>query len=197
MNIRNRINVLSRFFFTVWVKLTICNLFYGKKIIIDPKTRIINKGVISLGDNVYLRSFSYGYQAAMPFPTTLLIDVKGAKIKIGNRCRINGAYIHAQKSIHIGDDCLIAAGVNIIDSDGHLVNSLERSKGRDRPIEIKIGNNVWIGINSIILKGTIIGDNSVIGAGAIVKGNFPSDSLILGNPARVVKKINFTNDSNT
>lgn len=158
--------------------------------IIDYKTVIINKkNRITIGSNVYLRSVSKGYQAGMPFPTTLLTDVKNATIAIGANSRINGAYIHAQDSITIGQNCVVASGVNIIDTNGHELYSTDRTVNRDKPEKIQIGNNVWIGLNAIILKGTIIGDNSVVSAGSVVKGNFPSNSLIMGNPATVVKTL--------
>ena len=99
-------------------------------------------------------------------------------ISIGNNCRINGAYISSLKSISIGDNCVIAAGVNIMDSNGHLVRSLDRTKEHDQAEPIHIGNNVWIGLNAIILKGTTIGDNCVVGANCVVKGEYPPNTLI-------------------
>ena len=160
----------------------------SKTVRIDRKSRIraYPGTAILVGNNVYLRSDSEGYHTGMPFPTTLLVDVKGGSINIGDNCRLNGAYIHAQKSISIGKNCLIAAGVNIIDSNGHIVMSGNRTIGRDNPKEIVIGDNVWIGLNSTILKGSILGNNSVISAGSVVKGIFPDNSLIQGNPAQVV-----------
>ena len=125
----------------------------------------------------------------MPFYTTLFTDKEGAEIYIGNNCRINGAYIHAQECIKIGNNCVIASGVNIIDSNGHVVLSLNRTIGRDEPKSIEIGNNVWIGLNSTILKNTKIGNNCVIAAGSVVKGIFPDNVLIQGNPAVIVKKL--------
>ena len=97
---------------------------------------------------------------------------------VGDNCRVNGAYIHSEDSITIGDNCVIASGVNIIDSNGHEVSSLERTNSRDIPRGIFIGNNVWIGLNATILKGTVIGDNSVIGAGVVVKGRIPPNSIV-------------------
>lgn len=165
----------------------------GSNAIIDYKTVIINKkNKINIGSNVYLRSVSKGYQAGMPFPTTLLTDVKNATISIGNNTRINGAYIHAQDSITLGSNCVVASGVNIIDTNGHELYSYNRTINRDKPEQIEIGDNVWIGLNAIILKGTTIGDNSVVGAGSVVKGNFPANSLIVGNPAQVVKILDLT-----
>lgn len=172
------------------LRLTRNNITYGKNVIIDFKTDIINNGnTLKIGDNVHLRSRPKGYQAGMSFPTTILIDVKEAEVNIGNNSRINGVYIHSQKFISIGNNCVIASGVNIIDTNGHILLSLDRTVGRDRPEEIIIEENVWIGLNCIILKGTKIGKNSVVSAGSVVKGEYPPNSLIHGNIATVVKKI--------
>lgn len=146
--------------------------------------------MLKIGDNVYLRSNPIGYHAGMAFPTAILIDKQGAECQIGANCRINGAYIHAQSKISIGMNTVIASGTNIIDSNGHQTLSNNRTKGRDIPKEIIIGNNVWIGLNSTILKGTTIGGNSIIAAGSIVKGKFPNNSLIQGNPAKLIKILN-------
>ena len=76
-----------------------------------------------------------------------------------------------------------------MDSNGHEVYSENRTQGRDIPKEIHIGNNVWIGLNSIILKGTHIGDNSIVAAGSVVKGVFPCNVIVQGNPAVIVNEI--------
>ena len=140
---------------------------------------------IILGENVTLRSDSFDYLGGMPFGTTLLVDKSGGEILIGDNCRLNGTYVHAKKSIKIGKNCVIAAGANIIDLNGHELISSDRTKGEDMPQEIIIEDNVWICINSIILKGTVIGRNSVVAANSVVKGVFPPNSLIQGNPAVV------------
>src|SRR5690606_9691564 len=118
-------------------------------------------------------------------------DVEGAEIIIGESCRLNGVYIHAQSSIRIGKNTVIASGVNIIDSNGHELVSKNRTKGRDSAKPIKIDENVWIGLNAIILKGTEIGKNSVVSAGSVVKGFFPDNSIISGNPAKLVDTIKY------
>ena len=84
-------------------------------------------------------------------------------------CRINGAYIHAEKSISIGSKCVIASGVNITDNNGHQVKSLDRTKGRDIPKEIIIGNNVWICMNVTIQNGNVI------------SGTVPPNSIVSSN----------------
>lgn len=155
----------------------------NSKLLAYPGTRIC------VDKNVYLRSNPNGYHTGMPFPTTLIADVPGASISIGENCRLNGVYVHSQQTIQIGANCVIAAGVNIMDSNGHQVNSSNRTVGRDKPQPIIIGNNVWIGLNAIILKGTVIGDNSVVTAGSVVKGIFPNNSLIQGNLATNVAQL--------
>lgn len=160
-----------------------------KSIRLDRSTKIVacSGSSIFVGEHVYLRSNPNGYHTGMPFPTSLVADRKGACITIGDNCRLNGAYVHAQSSISIGDNCVIAAGVNIIDANGHQVISSNRTVGRDDPKPIWIGNNVWIGVNALILKGANIGDNSVVSAGSVVGGgDYPRNSLIQGNPAKVV-----------
>ncbi len=153
------------------------------------KIHIFSDGEVTLGEGAELRSLSRGYHGGMPFPCTILVDQNGARVAIGSRSRLNGVYVHAQISVRIGENCVIASGVNIIDSNGHELSSANRTIGRDRPVPIEIGDNVWIGMNSIVLKGTVIGRNSVIGANSVVSGNFPENSLIVGNPARIVKRL--------
>lgn len=173
------------------LKIRFPQISIGKGSIIDYNTLVrIGKNKVSIGENVYLRSNQKGYHVGMPFPTSLLIDKIGGFIEIGDNCRINGCYIHAQKEISIGANTVIAAGSNILDSNGHETLSKNRTIGRDTPQPIRIGTNVWIGVNSVILKGTTIGDNSIISAGSVVKGDFPSNSFIQGNPGRIVKTLN-------
>lgn len=107
-------------------------------------------------------------------------------MQIGSGTCINGANIQVKSTVTIGDRCHIASGVQITDSNGHQTYRYDRCD-EDRAIPIRIGNNVWIGLNSIVLKGTEIGDNSIVSAGSVVKGSFPAYSLISGNPAKLVK----------
>ena len=171
-----------------WYKATRKNIKWGKGVIVDPQCTIINHGnEITLGDNVYLRGISRGYHLSMPWPTTLLLDAPGAKISIGKNSRIIGSYMHAQCSITVGENSLV--GGVVLDCNGHELYSLDRTKGRDKPEPVVIGNNVWTGAFVTILKGTTIGDNCVIGTGSVVKGHFPANKVIMGNPAVVVKDI--------
>lgn len=150
---------------------------------------IIRGGSIFIGNNCSIGHSRYGFHCGMPFYTTLLADRPGANIKIGNNCRINGAYIHAWKSITIGDNCVISGGVNIIDANGHITHSYDRTKGQDTALDIIIGNNVWIGLNAIILKGSVIGDNCIVSAGSVVKGFYSPNTIISNHVAKEVAKV--------
>ena len=129
----------------------------------------------------------------MPFYTTLLNDGNESHITIGDKCRMNGVYIHAHNNIVIGNNCVFAAGISIIDSNGYELYSKDRTVGHDTPKPIIIGNNVWVGLNAVILKDTTIGNNSVVAAGSVVKGHYPENSVIQGNPAVVVKYLRIEN----
>ena len=172
--------------FHTWMIGLKSNIQVGTGTIIFYKSRVFSlkkSGKIEIGNNCLIGRDKKGYQAGMPFYTTIFCDVDNSRVEIGNNCRINGAYVHAQSQIIIGDNCVVATGVNIIDSNGHELRSTNRTVGRDTPRPIIIGNNVWIGLNAIILKGTEIGDNSVVAAGTVVKGYYPANSII--HPAAI------------
>jgi len=108
-------------------------------------------------------------------------------IRIGNCCLIcPGVRIGCATGITIGDSCMIASNAYITDSDWHgIYNRVE--VGASAPVEI--GRNVWLGDSTIVCKGVSIGDNSIIGAGAVVVGKIPANVIAAGNPARVIKKL--------
>jgi acetyltransferase-like isoleucine patch superfamily enzyme len=88
--------------------------------------------------------------------------------------------------IIIGDGCEITRGCVIVSHDA-AVKRIDR-KG-NRVGTVRIGNNVFIGVNSVVLRDVTIGDNSVIGAGSIVTKDVPSNVVVAGNPARVIRDI--------
>ena len=109
-------------------------------------------------------------------------------VKIGKNTMVSlGAKIDVHRgSISIGDNCLITSGSKILSHDGsmRLIDPSDDGSGH-----VRIGNNVFIGVNAIILRNVTIGDNSVVGAGAVVPDDIPENSVVLGNPARVVKTL--------
>lgn len=159
-----------------------------------PRILISENARIFIGNNVTLNSNPLGYHAAMGFPVTLSADQPDAEIHIGDNSRLHGCCIHAKNKIFLGRNCLIAAGVQIMDAQGHATEfelSRLRTKIKDIPGFIEIGNYVWIGLNSIILKNVTIGECSVVAANSVVtSGTYPPFSLIGGNPAKVIKTYN-------
>jgi acetyltransferase-like isoleucine patch superfamily enzyme len=156
-----------------------------------PTILLLNDSEIILEDKVVLNSSNFGYHINMFKSVKLLADGMNAKILIGKNSRIHGSCIHAQNKIVIGENCLIAANCQIMDSNAHLLEMLNpenRINTIDAPKEITIGNNVWIGTGSIILPGTCIGDGTVISANSVVKGNVPAKCLYGGNPAKLIKQ---------
>jgi acetyltransferase-like isoleucine patch superfamily enzyme len=112
-------------------------------------------------------------------------------MKIGENCLINTvAFSTEPYLIEIGNHVAIANGTEIITHDGAIWCFREELNNADVFGKIKIGNNVFIGNNCTILPNTVIGNNSVVGAGSVVRGKFPDDSVIFGNPAKIVLKMN-------
>lgn len=92
--------------------------------------------------------------------------------------------IISKDSVTIGRKCAIAWGVTITDHDFHKLYANGVQKVETAPVVI--GDNVWIGMNAIILKGVTIGDGAVVGAGAVVTRDVPSGCVVAGNPAQVI-----------
>jgi acetyltransferase-like isoleucine patch superfamily enzyme len=110
-------------------------------------------------------------------------------MKIGDNCHLNTMSFSTEPYlIEIGNHVAIAGGSEIITHDGAIWSFLEDFPNADVFGKVKIGNNVFIGDNCTILPNTIIGDNCVVGAGSVVRGKFPENSVIIGNPAKIIIK---------
>lgn len=156
---------------------------------------IIKGGTLDIHPSVVLNSNPKGYHVAMPFATTLIADRQGSYISIGENTRVHGTYIHAWKSVRIGKGVLIAAGTTIVDSNGHSSDiryARYRRMFQDTPAAIEIGDYVWIGMNSIILKGVRIGECAIIAAGSVIKKDIPPFAVVEGNPAQIVRYLDPT-----
>lgn len=147
---------------------------------------------IEIGDDVSIISDPRrATAAALAFPTKFKTFSRTSRIVIGNSVGLNGTSVTARsRTIRIGAGTIIAPNVIIVDSDFHVPWPPEQRRyypddKYDR--DIQIGNNCWIGMNSIILKGVHIGNNSIVAAGSIVTSDIPTDSLAAGVPAKVVK----------
>ncbi|WP_083904908.1 acyltransferase [Rhodopirellula sp. SWK7] len=114
---------------------------------------------------------------------------EGPSLNFGDRVFIGwGSEFNIRGKLTIGNDCLIASGVKMIDHDhGTTVGQLMREQeNRTRPIEV--GDDVWIGANAIILKGVCIGDGAIVAAGAVVTKSIAPNEIWAGTPAKRIGK---------
>jgi len=108
-------------------------------------------------------------------------------IRIGSYALIcPGVRMGSSRSITIGDNCMFASGAYITDADWHGIYN-RASQGISAPVVIQ--DNAWIGDQAIICKGVTVGENSIVGAGAVVTRNVPPNTIAAGNPAKVVRHL--------
>jgi acetyltransferase-like isoleucine patch superfamily enzyme len=149
------------------------------------------RGRLTIGDRLQLRSTSRSNPLGPHHPVILSVRDPGASLIIGDDFGMTGGSIVAQQSIRIGHRVAVGANSIICDTDFH---PLHRELRRDRPntgkaAPILIEDDVFIGMQCLILKGVTIGSGSVIGAGSVVIQSIPAGVIAAGNPARVIRPI--------
>lgn len=128
-------------------------------------------------------------------------DRENAQVSIGDRTFIGASTIVCAEKVEIGNDVLISWGCTLVDHDSHSINWSFRKndvlawrrgeKDWDGVTiqPVKICDKVWIGFNSILLKGVTVGEGAVIGAGSVVTKDVPPYTIVAGNPARIIREI--------
>ncbi|MDD5664054.1 MAG: acyltransferase [Victivallaceae bacterium] len=147
-----------------------------------------HNSTISIGKNCTFRSSFKSNWIGINHPC--LISTQGtekAVIVVGNNCGFSGTVIAAFKGISLGNNVRCGANTLITDSDWHIEDYRVT-----QPKEIIIEDNVWLGVNSVVLKGVRIGKNSVIGANSIVTSDIPENVIAAGNPCKIIKKLKQT-----
>jgi galactoside O-acetyltransferase len=128
-------------------------------------------------------------------------DSPDGVVSFGDRTYIGYSHIVCYSNIKLGNDVIVSWGVTIVDHNSHAIKWSERSedildwsKGRKNWKNVKIANvviedKVWIGFNAMILKGVTVGEGAIIAAGAVITKDVPPYTIVGGNPAKVIRKI--------
>ncbi len=153
-------------------------------------TKIVNRITYPIPMNLWVINFIFqrvlGQNSDIPWMVHFTSTVFG-NISIGRNVErsfaLSGScYIQGLNGIEIDDDTIFAPGIRII-SANHSKTNLHKW---EKEGSIIIGKNCWLGANAIILPGVRLGNNVIVGAGAVVTHDFPSNSIIVGNPGRKI-----------
>ena len=142
---------------------------------IEKRNEIIKKLFSKVSDNLFIEPpfrCDYGYNISI-----------GENFYTNYNCTILDC-----AKVTIGDNVLFAPNVSLFTA-GHPIHFEPRNTGIEYAFPITIGNNVWIGGGVIVNPGITIGDNVVIGSGSVLTKDIPSNSIAVGNPCKVIRKI--------
>ena len=193
---------ISKIVSLIWgtIRLRTCKrIFIHPSTVIRCSSKILASQNLVIGRNCYIDALSQkglvcGNNVSIGNNTTIgltgSLKILGKGMIIGNNVGLgtHGYYGSGKGILIIGDDTILGNYVSI-HPENHNYENLEipiRLQGV-RGIGVKIGKNCWIGAKVTILDGTIIGDNCIVAAGAVVKGEFPANSIIGGVPAKILK----------
>lgn len=173
--------LLKGFHYKIKYKLINPNVSIGKNFKVRCKLNIKGPGNVIIGDNVVVDGTSH---SVTPWTTN-----KNATIIIGNNVFLNGTRFGCSKKIEIGDNCIIA-DCRIMDTDFHsIIPDKRNDPAYIRSEPIKIGRNVWIALDSVVLKGVTIGDNVTVSAKSVVYNDIPAHTVYGGNPAVFIRTV--------
>lgn len=181
-------NIFIVFTFTFWcrIKLKLWGVNIGRRSRFGGNI-IVYRDVnskITIGDDCRFNSNSHFNFRGINH-VSIIQSVGGGNITIGDRFGGSGVSIVSSLNVTIGNDVMCGTNVIIGDRNDH-----EGRYPEWLPKPVKIGNNVWIGMNSIVMRGVTIGNNVVIGAGSIVTKDIPSNVVAAGTPCKIIKSRN-------
>lgn len=166
------------YIYKLWCTLTGKRVAIGKNFHLDGWITIKGPGKVILGDNVRIGGH-----------TTPWTFTKKAVIEIGNNVFLNGTRFACADHISVGDESLLA-DCRVMDTNFHSEDPNYRHGFFDTPKPIIIGNNAWITIQTVVLKGTTIGENTILSPNSVVSGaTLLPNKIYMGNPARAVKSL--------
>ncbi len=168
--------------------LSTCPRVSGRPVVLQP-VLFVGPGAVVLGDGV-----QFGWKASPMFwAGYCYVEVSRphARIEVGDRTEFNNNLMLKSEGagIRVGRDGLFGANIEIFDSNFHDLHPDRRNAGTQKMAPVEIGDNVFVGMSAKILKGVRIGDDSVIGAGAVVSSSIPAGVVAAGNPARVIREL--------
>lgn len=160
--------------------------FYGLPII--QKHR---QSQMVFGERLQLRSTPGSNPLGANHPVVLCTWQAGAVLEIGDDFGMTGGSICAMHRITIGLRVTVGANTTIIDTDFHPLDPELRRRDPQaaQTASVVIEDDVFIGMNCLILKGVRLGQGSVVGAGSVVTGDVPAGAIVAGNPARVIRQV--------
>ena len=164
------------------------NVKYSEMPQCNGKLIIYNNGECILGKNIIFNSAIESNLVGLSKSCTIKIN-KNSKLVIDDNSGFSGVSIYCSVSIRIGKFVTCGGNVSIWDTDFHPLDYMDRRQNlseKTNSLPIEIGDDVFIGANSIILKGVKIGDRSIIGAGSVVMRNTADGYLYFGNPAKKI-----------
>jgi acetyltransferase-like isoleucine patch superfamily enzyme len=157
-----------------------------------PILSLARQSSIHIGDHAYLISRSRNTALGVNHPVILRTLRPQARINIASRFRASGVTLCAAKGIVIGDRVTMGANVVVTDTDFHAAEPGVRSSGEDascaKCAEVTIEDDVFVGMNAMILKGVAVGRGAIIGAGSVVTRYVPPRAIVAGNPAQVLSQ---------
>lgn len=189
------VKVVSKLLDEIYDKALKSKTNFGTNVKFFRSAKVFNmqkRNSISIGNDVRVR----GELLTFPY---------AGKISIGNNCFIGvNSFVWSAQEVIIGDNVLISHHVNVIDTNSHELNHLERSagfaslmkhghaktKGNIETAKIIINDYAWISFGASILKGVEIGEGAIVAAGSVVTKDVEPYTIVGGNPAKFIKKLN-------
>lgn len=178
---------------TIIVKL-ICvlkniNLAHGCIFFGLPIFRRKPYSTIVIGENCRFRSDFTSNLIGINRKCVIATHRKNAQLVIGRNSGFSGTVIGCFEKITIGNNVICGANVLITDSDWHSIDPFSRNNSYPETKPVIINDNVWLGLNVVVLKGVSIGENTVIGANSLVTKNIPANVIAAGNPCKIIRDI--------
>jgi acetyltransferase-like isoleucine patch superfamily enzyme len=181
--LRKLAHIIENFIFNLWYRKRLGNKvnIYG-----FPILDLAKGSQIQFGKNMMLISHSWFSEPGVAHPVVIRLMNSNAKLSIGDNVGLSGGGICVQTEVSIGKDVLFGANSFVTDTDFHPIPAdirRKRDAGNVRSKKVVIEDNVFLGMDVIILKGVTIGKNSVVRAGSVVATNIPPNQIWGGNPA--------------